>query len=594
MRQNLPWCCVLVVITCLAYYGLAGNSFINFDDPIYIVRNLHVRSGLTIANMQWAFTSVHAANWHPLTWISHMADVSLWGMKASGHHLTSLGLHVATTVLLYLLLWRITGRRWPSLAVAALFGVHPLHVESVAWAAERKDVLSGLLFMATLHAYVSYVRRPGLVKYAVMVLLFACGLMAKPMLITLPVILLLLDRWPLERYDTDQHSGGVTFARLLLEKLPLFVLALASGLVTLYAQQAGDTVATLVEAPFSLRLANAMLACCGYLAKLIWPVSLSVFYPLPQFIPLWQIAVTSSVCIGFTLLAILTRHRRPYLFVGWFWYVCTLIPVIGLVQVGSQSMADRYMYLPMTGLLIALVWASAEVGFGRRWLIAAFITAVTACSALTIRQIRFWHDDIALYTHSLDISEGNYVAHINLGCALGEAGRHMEAIEHFRAALRISPANADAHYNLGDSLLKTGQVDEALVAITNAIRLRPGRAVFYNELGACLQRKGDLSGALDSFDKAIQLDPELLNLMFNKAQCLIKLGRIDEAVTYFQRSLEQWPDDAECHYRLALALASLGRTDEAGRHFSEARRLNPVFGVPAQSARDRATGGITK
>lgn len=589
MNKRFYLSTILALSTCLAYSGVYRLGFISFDDPVYLTRNPHVLSGLTINGIIWSFTTFHAANWHPLTWLSHMTDVTLFGVTAALHHLASLLLHVVSTVVLFLILDRATGRRRRSFVIAAIFSLHPLHVESVAWLAERKDVLSVMFWMVALYAYLRHAERPGVARYALVVILFTCGLMAKPMLVTFPVILLLLDYWPLGRFrEIGSNPASAPFGpaacsvsiRVILEKLPLLALSGVSAAVTFWAQQTGGTVSTLVEVPLKLRLGNGLDAYWRYIGLFVRPTALAILYPFPVTIPLWRsvaaaVAICAVSCGVFWL-----RRSRPYLFVGWFWYLVTLLPVIGLVQVGAQAMADRYMYLPMIGLIMAMVWSVAEAAAGNNVMTKALplVTAaiMLVCGLLTARQIAFWRDDITLYRHALEVTDGNYTAHLNLGCALGEAGRQAEAVEQFRLALRISPANAEAYLNLGNSLLMSGRTDEAIEAITSSIRLHPDWAAAYNELGAVMLRKGDLPMALQNFNRAVTLDPQLANALFNKAVTLSALGKNTESVAWYRQALAVSPDDAECHARLATELILLGQPDEAMRHLAEAVRLNPA------------------
>lgn len=560
--DRTPWICLALAVATIAVYArVATHEFIDMDDFHYILHNPRVVRGLTWDAVTWAFTTGHADNWHPLTWLSHMLDVELFGLRPGLHHLGGVAFHVANTLLLFGLLQRMTGKPWRSALVAGLFALHPLHVESVAWASERKDVLSTLFWMLTLWAYVGYVRRPRMGRYLAVLGLFALGLMAKPMLVTLPFVMLLLDVWPLARVswradDAGSASTGErqTVTSLVLEKVPLFALSAISSVVTVLVQQRGGAVAGLEAFPMGQRVANALVSYVTYLGKTFWPAGLAAIYPYPASLPTWWVIASALILIGVTVLVVLAARRHPYLPVGWFWYLGTLVPVIGLVQVGVQSMAaDRYTYIPLIGLFIALTWGAADLL--ARWpyrhvtLPVAGGLALAACAVVTALQVPHWKDRAAVWLRAVAVTRDNYLAHNNLGNVLAESGRGREAVDHYTAALRIKPALAEAHNNLGFTLAGLGKVDEAMAHYAEALRIKPDY----------LEAHGNLASAL-------------------AAQ-----GRTDEAIRELRSAVRIAPDDFQSHYELAVLLRKTGNGSEAARHFEIALRLNPRFSKARQA-----------
>jgi tetratricopeptide (TPR) repeat protein len=482
--RERAWVALLLGAGALALYvRVAGHQFLHYDDVFYVTRNRHVLAGLTWSGVGWAFSNVDAWNWHPLTWLSHMLDVQLFGPRAGAHLLVNASLHAVNAVLVYMVLARLTGRPGRSLLVAALFAVHPLHVESVAWVSQRKDVLSTLFGLLALWAYAAYARRPGLGRYLLVALLFAASLMAKPMWVTLPFVLLLLDFWPLERKDG--------FGRLALEKLPLLAMSAAASAVAVLAQ--GDALRGL-ELGLQARLGNAALSYLGYVGKTFWPVSLSVFYPHPgSDLPPWPAVGAALVVMALTGAAISQMRRRPWITVGWLWFVGMLVPVIGLVQVGGQAMADRYTYAPGIGLLVVLVWSAAEfaeTSHATRLARVVAAAVVAILSALTWHQIGFWSDHVTLFTHAVEVTRDNGLAHHTLSQGLAEQGRWPEALAHARAAVRLEPRIARVHKNLGYILYRAGFLDESIAELRQAIALEPDYAEAHGNLAIALGRKG--------------------------------------------------------------------------------------------------------
>jgi Flp pilus assembly protein TadD len=634
-EKAAPTCVLLLALVVWAFLPVLHNGFVNYDDPAYVTENPGVLGGLTVAGVGWAFTTIHFGNWQPVNWLSHMLDVQLFGLKAAGHHATSLLIHAGSTLLLFLTLRRMTGAPRRSALVAALFALHPLHVESVAWAAERKDVLSALFFLLSLWAYSHYVERAELPStrvegpwvgrgnsgptsttgqaehrryegvsargrpsrwYALTLLFFALGLMSKAMVVTLPCVLLLLDWWPLRRLqkaecgmqnvqkdETLQRSNASTllFWPLLVEKLPFFALAAVFSGVTYYAQKTIGAVSYEGQPPAPVRAANAVLAYVRYLRKTVWPDDLVVFYPYPQPMPVWQVVGAAVLLLAATVLVVWLRSR-PWLAVGWFWYLGTLVPVIGLIQIGSHSMADRYTYLPLIGLFISLVWGVGEVaghwrGPGLAWVWAGTAALVLLCAVRTREQVGYWKDSETLFEHAIRATERNFLAYNNLGSAYGEQGRFDDAIGQFQEAIRLNPDYANAHYNLGTAFDKKGQVNEAARQYQEAVRLKPEVALPHYSLGVALGRMGQMDEAIRQYEEAIRLEPNMVDAHNNLGIALGMKGQMDEAIKHFQEVIRLKPRYAEAHNNLGLALENKGQLDEAIRQLQEALRLKPNY-----------------
>jgi protein O-mannosyl-transferase len=583
--EKMPLLCVLLAAAVLwTFWPAINNDFVNYDDGVYVTENAQVQSGLTPASIRWAFGSTIASNWHPLTWLSHMLDCQLYGLQAWGHHLTSVLLHTANTLLLFVVLRRLTGAVWRSLSVAALFGLHPLHVQSVAWVAERKDVLSTLFWILAVGAYVRYAqaRKTSNIEhrtsntqlcYWTAVFFFALGLMAKPMLVTLPFVMLLLDYWPLERWKY-KHAGA-----LVLEKTPLFLIAAIAVEVTFQVQKSGGAVGTIAGVPLWIRLENALVSYSRYLGKMFWPVDLAVLYPHPGRWPTGSVLLSGLLLLCVTVLVIVLRRQRPWLPVGWFWFVGTLVPVIGLVQVGEQSMADRYTYVPIIGMLILLLWELCV--WTRRWayrkevLTVVAAAAVGACILLTRQQIGYWTDSETLFRRAIAVEGDSYTADYKLGVALCQKGRFDEAIDRFQTALRLRPDDLNVHYALGMAWGGKGRLDEAIASFQEVIRRKPDYAEAHNNLGLVLSRQGRLDEAIRQYQEALRLQPDNVNVRLNLGVALGRQGRLDEAIEQFQEALKLAPDNVGALYDLGLALNGKGRWDEAIGRFQELLRLDP-------------------
>jgi tetratricopeptide (TPR) repeat protein len=577
-------CLALTAVTLAVYARVWTHDFVGLDDHDYIMGNAPVLKGLTADGVVWAFTTGHSANWHPLTWLSHMLDVQLYGLNAGPHHLTSLALHVANTLLLFGVLQRMTGKIGRSAVVAALFALHPLHVESVAWAAERKDVLSALFWMLTLWAYVAYVRRPGLARYGLTLGTFALGLMAKPMLVTLPFVLLLLDFWPLGRLarsgagsapQTSSVDRRIVF-RLLAEKVPFVALTVVSSVVTVIVQW--GAVREHQGFPLAARVGNALTAYVAYLGTTFWPVGLAMLYPL-RFVSLWAALASLAALIGISLVVVWAARRSPAVLVGWLWYLGTLVPVIGLVQVGAQSRADRYTYIPLIGVFVMLAWGIPELLArwpARRVVLPALTGAALAiCAGLAYTQLAHWKNNGTLWARTAAMTTDNFGAHFYLGNDLRRAGRPRDAIVQYREALRILPRSPMAHNNLAFTLAELGNYDEAIAHYTEAIGLMPGYAEARNNLALALAAQGKVDAAVREAREAVRLAPERADLRFNLAAFLARDKQLDEAVREYGEGLRRKPGHADSYYRLGLVLIEQGRRDAAAYYLERALRLEP-------------------
>jgi tetratricopeptide (TPR) repeat protein len=590
LAHQVLWIYVCLFLATFAVYAQVRHfDFVNFDDPEYVARNPHVRTGLTPANVAWAFTSTEAANWFPLTRLSHMLDCQMFGLRSGWHHLTNVLLHAVAALLLFAFLNRSTGRRWPSALVAFLFALHPLHVESVAWVAERKDSLSALCWSLGLWSYVRYVERPTRGRHLLVVLALGLGLMAKPMIVTLPIVLLLVDVWPLGRATVWSWSR---ISPLLREKIPLFAMSAVVACVTYLVQQSGGAVQSIDAFPLGLRIENALVSYTVYVVKMFWPTRLAVFYPYPQDVPVWQVAVSALAIAAVSTVAYRAVRRFPYLAVGWLWYLITLAPVIGLVQIGAQARADRYTYIPMIGLTIVLAWGAADL-FDRvpRVKLAGIVLAAVTCAgcvALTWVQTGYWRDSRTLFQHALDATDGNYLAEHNLGVALAEEPADLDqAVAHFQAALRIRPDYVRAHTDLGSALARLpGRLPEAMAEFQTALAISPDLAIPHNNFGNALSQAGRWSEAIHEYQTALRIDPEYADARHNLAGAEYNLGlmlakaggRESEAIAHLEAAVRLRPDYAEAHNNLGVLLAQEpGGVDEAITHFQAALQIDPEY-----------------
>ncbi len=513
--------CICLALLSWAVFGQTlGYDFVNYDDPRYVYQNTRITNGLNIAGVAWAFTHIHAENWHPLTTITHMLDCQLYGLNAGGHHFTNVLFHTVAVVLLFLVLQQMTGALWRSAFVAAVFAIHPLHVESVAWVAERKDVLSGVFFILTLLAYVHYVRAPSIWRYLMVVFVFALGLMSKPMLVTLPFVLLLLDCWPLRRITDQRSDVGFQLLKLLLEKIPLIALSAVSSVVTFLAQR--GALGWTEQLPMLSRINNATVTYVIYVRQMFWPANLAVFYPHPENrLPPWEISLALAAVIGITVAAIMLHKNAPYFIIGWLWYLGMLVPVIGLVQVGWQGHADRYTYLPQIGLYIAGTWAVADLTASWRHqriiLGAAALLVIGSLIWSAWVQTSYWRDSETLFSHALAVTRNNDVAENNLGIIFLQKGQLDDAISRLQAAIDLRPENGPAHDNLAKALLQKGRLAEAMVHYRKFLEIEPGNVEARNILGTVLIQQGHVREAIEQWQDALRIEPENGNAASNLA-----------------------------------------------------------------------------
>ena len=616
IRTNALIAIALAGLTAAIYAQVAAFDYVNYDDPYYVRENLIVQRGLTWQGVKWAFTTTTLGNWHPLTWLSYMLDCQLFGAGPGAQHLVNVLFHALGAVLLFLALERMTRAPWRSAFVAALFALHPLHVESVAWIAERKDVLSSFFWMLTLWAYALYAERPGPTRYLLVPVFFLAGLMAKSMLVTVPVVLLLMDWWPLRRFGAARPTasapetaaglsepkgekdrrrkeerkrpatkpgagkGPLPFLPLLTEKVPLAILSIAAGAIAIITQQKSGAVVSLTQLSLSERVGNALVSCVLYLWKTIWPTGLAVFYPLQPWPP--AAVLGAALLLGAVSAGVFRWGRRyPYLAFGWAWYLVTLLPVIGLVKLGDAAMADRYTYVPLIGPFIALAWGACDLSARLRLhasvLPAAACGALAACAIVTHGQIAHWQDSHSLFTRALAVTEKNFLAHNNLAVALIVDGRIEEARAHIEQALAIQPRYAGAHFNRGVALARVGRDEEALPSYLKALEINPAFPdANYTVAGLYLSR-GDVDRAIAHFERAVRTPEPQPKAYAGLAEAYILKGRMDEALSVSLSALEWQPADAKLHYNIGSIYIYKGRGDEAIAHFQEAVRLDPDY-----------------
>ncbi|MFZ0732878.1 MAG: tetratricopeptide repeat protein [Candidatus Sulfotelmatobacter sp.] len=579
----------LICATVILYWPVLTHPFINYDDDTYVTANSHVQSGLNRQSLAWALTSTEQSNWHPLTWMSHELDCQIYGLRPAGHHFTNLGLHVVNVLLLFIVLSFATRATKESFLVALLFAIHPLNVESVAWVAERKNVLSTLFFLLAIGVYCLYARKLERKWYALALLMFLCGLASKPMVITLPFVLLLLDYWPLERVSQiAPHSSLVivpqrSWSRLLLEKAPFFLLSIGSAVVTIFAQNSGGAIKSLAEMPFGLRVENAIWAYAEYLLKVLWPSSLAVHYPHSgTTLPLWKVVSAALVLAGISAFVWRAASRRPYLLVGWCWFLGTLVPVIGLIQVGNQALADRYMYIPIIGLMLMLVWGASDFLKDKlEWRVQLATVGIVVATLLLVshHQIGYWKSSYDLWSHALEVTQNNYVAEDNLGETLATLGRNDEALHHFYEAKRISSADPSSRVNIAAILQSRGEVRQAVIEYSAAIKIasanpdiranaKPLSAALAN-LGTLYSVNGDYEKARENYRQALRINPTAL----------------DDLIAKFYKFAASQPTGKK-YLWLAEILEQTGRTREARDAYERALRADPTL-VEAQASLQR-------
>jgi len=573
---------LLILVTSAVYWQIQKFNFINYDDNEYVFNNPYVKNGVTIDSIIWAFSNAHSSNWHPLTWLSHMLDRQMFGLWAGGHHLTSLFFHIVNSLLLFFIFRKMTGNLWQSAFMAALFALHPLHVQSVAWVSERKDVLSGFFWMLTLWAYACcYVRRPGLTAYMLVLVFYTFGLMSKPMVVTLPFVLLLLDYWPLNRLrvDGDGKDLRTKISWLLLEKIPLFILSAASAGITIIVQRQSGALRSFDVIPLTDRLANILISYVNYIIKFVYPVKLAIFYPYPNGISGWKLAASAVILAAISWAAIKHINRKPWFIVAWLWFLGTLVPVIGLVQVGIQSMADRYMYLPMIGLIIPVAWGIPELL--SKWQYKKMILSVSAACVIIIffwntrTQLAYWSDTYTLFNRALAVTENNFFAYNVLGDELALKGNYKTAEKFFLTALKIKPNDFDALERLGQLAYRNKKYDQAITYYSKALALNPSDPEIYNKLGIVFFSKQLFEQAREKFETAVRLNPKFDEAYYNLGLVDSKQGKISEATINYQMAMALRPNYADAHKSLADILFSQGDMAQALKHYSEALRLHP-------------------
>jgi Flp pilus assembly protein TadD len=588
---------VLILSTLLVFWQVRNFSFLNYDDSDYVSANTQVLNGLTKDGVVWAFTTNRSANWHPLTWLSHMLDCQLFGANPGLMHLMNLILHLANTLLLFAVFRKMTGTLWQSAFVAAAFALHPMHVESVAWIAERKDVLSTLFLLLTLAAYVGYVKRHGIVRYVLTLLLFALGLLAKPMLVTLPALLLLLDYWPLERIrgqgteDRRQRAKGtsqkISAGQLIIEKIPFFALSVISSVITFLVQLSGSAVAHIDILPLKVRTANAFLSYARYTGKLFWPQHLAVFYPFDaDSFASWQVAMCVLLLLVISILVIRFGRNRKYLPVGWFWFVGTLVPVIGFVQVGLQGLADRYTYIPYTGLFIMIAWGLPELL--SKWpqrktaLGLSMVIILTTLGICTHQQVSFWNNNFTLFSHAIEVTQNNYIAHNNRGVYYDTIGRYQDAIEDYKQAIKTNPDYSEANYNLGVACGKLGRRQEEVEAYKRAIKIKPYYAKAYCNLGIAYDALGRRQDAIEAYKQAIRIKPDYAVAYLNLGVTYYRLGRYQDAVEPYKQAIRIQPGFVLAHYNLGVDYSVAGDKNSALEEYKilktlDAEKANELF-----------------
>lgn len=581
----------LIVSTLIAYEQVRLNRFVNYDDDLYVTENPNINKGITGKSIVWAFTTGYGNNWHPLTWLSHMLDCQLFGLNPAGHHFTSLLFHIANTLLLFWVLKRMTGAIWQSAFVAAVFALHPLHVESVAWIAERKDVLSGFFWMLTIAAYVQYAKRPDIKKYLPVVLFFCLGLMSKPMTATLPFVLLLLDWWPLERYQNKIGASPkskqakpiyqkASFGSLIREKIPVFALAAILSAITFAVQQKGKPTGILegvpasiriTTAPLNIRISNALVSYVSYIAKTFYPRRLAVLYPHPaDSLPIWGPIVSFAILATITVVVICLARRRRYLATGWLWYLGTLVPVIGLVQVGAQAMADRYTYLPSIGFFIMVAWGIGELS--AKWrhqkLVMGTATGIVLAVLMvcTHKQVSYWRNSSTLFSHTLAVTKKNFIMHDNYGVELLNAGRLEEAAKQFDKALQINPDYLKARSHKGKALLEQGKFNEAISWFAEMVRTVPEYPDAQYLLGVTYARKGEYEKSIPLFEAALRLRPNWPDAYNDLALAYLLLGKYEPAIRNYKESLRIKPDNPAAINNLGIALKKQAEIEAVGRN----------------------------
>jgi tetratricopeptide (TPR) repeat protein len=582
------------LFTTIAYWEVRHNDFINLDDELYVTNNLHVKEGLTFKSVFWAFTSTQNGQWSPVAFLSHLLDCTFFGLNAGGHHITNLLFHTMNTLLLFFLLSRMTASLWQSASVAAIFALHPLHVESVAWIAERRDVLHAFFLLLTVWVYINDVKKPKWFRHIGVLLCFIFAVMSKPMAVTLPFTLLLLDYWPLGRLRIGKEDQGpkpftapwlkairqnVPISHLLIEKASLFSVAVIISSFTLFSVWGSKSLASLESLSLIARIENAAVSYIGYILKMIWPNPLAVLYPHPMTLPVWKVMCATFLLLTITILVTIGRKKHPYLIIGWLWYLITLLPTIGLFQAGIQSMADRFMYMPMIGLLIMVIYGFSDMcvkwPYQRLPLIAISVLLVMTLTVLTRAQVKLWRNSETLFKHTLQVTDNNYFIHNHLGAALAAQEKDQEALIHFNRSLEINPHYAHAHSNLGALLLRQGKYQEAIPPLIAALQIEPDCVEAHTNLGIILSKYGKVKEAMDHFSEAIRINPNYEEAYFNQGNVLLQMKEYEEAIHYFNKALSINPTNFKTYNNLGLSFLGLGDAEKAMDCYHKALNINP-------------------
>lgn len=582
-RNKFLFCLFISLLTVAVYWQIQGHDFIILDDPSYIYNNNHVTKGLNIESVEWAFTQSHVANWHPITWISHILDYEFYELEPGGHHRTNLIFHTANAILLFLVLMRMTGGFWQSVVVATLFAIHPLHVESVAWISERKDVLSMFFMMLTIWAYIQYVEKRELKNYLLVVLFFVLGLMSKSMLVTLPFVLILLDFWPLNRM-----SGN--FRQIIIEKIPLFALAITSSLITFYVQQNDGATKSLAYYSIQSRIFNAITSYIEYLHKMVWPINLSILYPHPgQVLLTWKVTLSAVILIWITLIAVKIIRQAPFVLVGWFWYLGTLVPVIGFVQVGGQAMADRYTYIPLIGIFIIVAWGFPyllkNIHQKKRILIVSSVVMTSIFAFASWSQAKYWKNSIVLFNHAIEVVDDenrNFaLAYSSLGLEYYKNKEYKKALFNLKKCIKLDPDHWRCYHNIGETLVQKKELHKAIRYFKHGIKLNSKNYLGHNNIGVVLQRMGKLEESIKHFKKSIDLEPDQLLSYYNLGKMLSENNRNNEAIIQYKKALKNDPKSFMIHVGLGNALAQKGFYQKSIDHYKMALKIKPDL-LPAQ------------
>jgi Flp pilus assembly protein TadD len=596
-RLAIFFCLLVAVVTLLVFWQIRNNEFINFDDDVYITDNRYVKRGFTLEGIIWAFQFNGIGYWQPLTWLSHMLDCQIYGLDPSGHHLTNLILHIVNSIFLFLIFNKITGEIYKSAFLAALFALHPLNVDSVAWAAERKNVLSTFFWMMTLLSYTYYIKAPSSFKYILTFIIFALGLMSKPMLVTLPFVFLLLDYWPLRRiklfHKTNYESGNLNLStsrnnriaigrKLIIEKIPFFILSVGSIFIASLSLVHNKDIVSIKAVPIFLRIGNALISYFKYVWRMIWPLDFAIFYPFPKIVPVWQVALASLFLLSVSIFVSSQIKKRPYLSVGWLWYTGTLVPVIGIMQGGLwPEMADRWAYVPAIGIFIMIVWGAPELL--KRWrlkkhvLLASAMMILASLAFITRSQLKYWQNSVVLFEHNLKITKDNPVAHHNLGNALVKKGMFDEAIFHFREAIRMDAHDAKKYNNLGTAFARKGRMDEAIEQYWRALELNPALAQAHNNLGVALIEKDLKEKAALHFSNALKYKPDYAEAHNNLGALLRRQGRLVDAALHYLEAIRLEPTFAEAYNNLGLLFLFQGKYNKAVDYFGRAIEIRPNY-----------------